>query len=88
MIFATGNAPRQRATEIVYAEDYRALRTAADKLADSGSYLLDCANGIVGADADDPDAQDALDMFDEARRRYRADLAAYRALIQPKEDKS
>lgn len=48
-----------------------ALSARIEGLEKAGDHLRQCANAIVGASTDDPDAAEAFDMFNDARDNWR-----------------
>lgn len=57
-----------------------------ERLRDALETLLNCGNAVVGADASDPLAREAFDMYDEARKKARRALATVTSHIsQPSE---
>lgn len=51
--------------------DNAALSARIEGLEKAGDHLRQCANAIVGASTDDPDAAEAFDMFNDARDNWR-----------------
>jgi hypothetical protein len=78
--YAVAMMPRYQTDERWAADATLIVRAVNnhDKLVKALEHVLNCANAAVGADASDPDASEAFDMWEDARRKARALLAEVR----------
>jgi hypothetical protein len=68
----------------VMSEDKSSLAQQPSALRDALENLLRCGNAIVGADASDPEAAEAFEMYDDARRKARAALEPGNGAVEAK----